>query len=62
MPCDAEVTPRAGSLRAMTGFTEHAFTARLPPFAHALMAYRRDHTLDGQPRTSRRERAEDHGP
>jgi Helix-turn-helix of DDE superfamily endonuclease len=54
MPSYEEVTQRAGSVRAMTGLTEHEFTALLPPFEHALMAYMRDHTIDGQPRTSRR--------
>jgi hypothetical protein len=54
MPSYEEVTQRAGSLRAMTGLTEHEFTALLPPFEHALMAYMRDRTIDGQPRTSRR--------
>jgi len=54
MPSYEEVTQRAGSLRAMTGLTEQEFTALLPPFEHAWLAYREDHTLDGQPRTSRR--------
>jgi hypothetical protein len=48
------VTQRAGSLRAMTGLIEQEFTALLPPFEHAWLAYMEDHTLDGQPRTSRR--------
>ena len=54
MPRYEEVTPRAGSLRAMTGFTEQEFTAFLPIFEHAWLAYMADHTLDGHPRTSRR--------
>lgn len=54
MPSDEEGTQRAGSLRAMTGLTEHEFTALLPPFEHAWLAYMQDHTLDGHPRTSRR--------
>jgi hypothetical protein len=54
MPSDEEVTQRAGSLRAMTGLTEREFTALLPPFEHAWLAYMEDHTLDGHPRTSRR--------
>jgi hypothetical protein len=54
MPSYEEVTQRAGSLRAMTGFTEEEFTALLPPFEHAWLAYMEDHTLDGHPRTSRR--------
>jgi Helix-turn-helix of DDE superfamily endonuclease len=54
MPSYEEVTQRAGSLRAMTGLTEQEFTALLPHFEHACVAYMRDHTIDGQPRTSRR--------
>ena len=54
MPSSEEVTQRAESLRAMTGITEQEFTALLPPFEHAWLAYMEDHTLDGQPRTSRR--------
>jgi truncated hemoglobin YjbI len=62
MPSYDEVTPRAGSLRAMTGLTEPEFTALLPHFARALAAYLQDRTIDGQPRTSRRDRAYDNGP
>jgi len=54
MPSYEEVTHRAGSLRAMTGLTELEFTALLPPFEHAFLASMNDHTLDGQPRPSRR--------
>ena len=54
MPSDEEVTQRAGSGRAKTGLTPQAFTALLPPFEHALLAYMATHTIDGQPRTSRR--------
>lgn len=54
MPSYEEVTQRAGSLRAMTGFTAPEFTALLPHFEHAFEAYMRDRTIDGQPRTSRR--------
>jgi hypothetical protein len=54
MPSDEDVTQRAGSLRARTGFTEQEFTALLPHFEHALVAYLRDRTIDGQPRASRR--------
>jgi hypothetical protein len=54
MPSDEEVTQRAGSLRAMTGLTQPEFSAFLPPFEHAFLVYREDHTIDGQPRTSRR--------
>jgi Helix-turn-helix of DDE superfamily endonuclease len=54
MPSYEEVTQRAGSLRSMTGLTEAEFTALLPHFEHALVAYLQDRTIDGQSRTSRR--------
>ena len=54
MPSYEEVTQRAGSLRSMTGLTEAEFTARLPHFEQAFVTYMRNHTMDGQPRTSRR--------
>jgi hypothetical protein len=54
MPSDEEVIQRAGSLRAMTGFTQPEFTALLPHFEHAFLGYMQDHTIDGQPRASRR--------
>jgi Helix-turn-helix of DDE superfamily endonuclease len=54
MPRYDEVTQRAGSLRAMTGFTAQELTALLPHFARALAAYLQDRTIDGQPCTSRR--------
>jgi hypothetical protein len=54
MPSYDEVTQRAGSLRAMTGLTQPEFTALLPHFEHAFLAYMQEHTIDGQPRTSRR--------
>jgi hypothetical protein len=54
MPNDEEVIQRAGSLRAMTGFTHQEFTALLPHCEHAFLAYLADRTMDGQPRTSRR--------
>jgi hypothetical protein len=54
MPSYEEVTQRAGSLRAMTGLTAPEFTALLPHFEHAFEAYMRDHTIEDQPRTSRR--------
>jgi hypothetical protein len=38
----------------MTGLTAQEFTALLPPFERAWLAYMEDHTLDGHPRTSRR--------
>jgi Helix-turn-helix of DDE superfamily endonuclease len=53
MPSYEEVTQRAGSVRAMTGLTPREFTALLPPFEHALLAYMETHTSDRQPRTSR---------
>ena len=59
MPSDVEVIQRAGSLQAMTGLTEQEFTALLPHFEHACGAYMHDHTIDGQPRTSRRYRTYD---
>jgi Helix-turn-helix of DDE superfamily endonuclease len=62
MPSDEEVTQRAGSLRAMTGLTAQEFTALLPPFEHAWLAYMEDHTLDGHPRTSRRDRTYETAP
>jgi hypothetical protein len=62
MPSYEDVTQRAGSLRAMTGLTEEEFTALLPHFEHALGAYLQDRTIDGHPRTSRRDRAYDHCP
>ena len=62
MPRYDEVTQRAGSLRAMTGLTEHEFTALLPHVARALAAYLQDRTIDGQPRTSRRYSAYDNCP
>ena len=54
MPSYDEVTQRAGSLRAMTGLTQPEFSALLAHFEHAFLAYMEDHTIDGQPRTSRR--------
>ena len=51
---DEEVIQRAGSLRAMTGFTPQEFTALLPHVEHAILDDMAEHTLDGQPRTSRR--------
>ena len=62
MPSDEEVTQRAGSLQAMTGVTHPACTALLPPFEHAFLASRQEHTIDGQPRTSRRESPYDTSP
>jgi hypothetical protein len=62
MPSYEEVTQRAGSLRAMTGLTPQEFTALLPHFEHASLAGMADHTMDGQPRTSRRSSTYDHTP
>ena len=56
MPNDAEVIQRAGSVRAMTGFTQQECTALLPHVEHAFVAYLADRSIDGQPRTSRRYR------
>jgi len=56
MPRDAEVTQRAGSLRALTGLTETEFQALLPPFEQAFVAYMQDRTIDRHPRMSRRYR------
>jgi DDE superfamily endonuclease len=46
----------------MTRLTEPEFTALLPHFEHALAAYLQDRTIEGQPRTSRRDRTYDHCP
>jgi hypothetical protein len=62
MPSDAEVSRRAGSVRAMTGLTSQEFMALLPPFEHAFLAYMADHTIDGQPRTHRRDSTYDPSP
>lgn len=62
MPSDEDVSQRAGSVQAMTGFTPQAFEALLPHFEHALAADLQDRTIDGQPRTSRRYRPDDNGP
>jgi hypothetical protein len=62
MPRSDEVTQRTGSLRAMTGLPEPECTARLPHVERALAAYLQNRTIDGQPRTSRRDRVYDHCP
>ena len=54
MPSYEEVTQRAGSLRSLTGLTEAEFHALLPHFEQAFVTDMHDHTIDGQPRTSRR--------
>ena len=54
MPSYEDVTPRAGSLRSMTGLTEAECMALLPHVEQALVVYLQDRTIDGQPRTSRR--------
>ena len=38
MPSDEDVTPRAGSLQAMTGLSQQAFEALLPHYEQALAA------------------------
>ncbi|MGH8069211.1 MAG: hypothetical protein ACRERE_29050 [Candidatus Entotheonellia bacterium] len=43
----------------MSGLTDQACQARLPHFAQAFVAYMHNHTLDGQPRTVRRDRTYD---
>jgi hypothetical protein len=62
MPSYEDVTQRAGSLQAMTGFTTQEFEALLPHFEHALVAYLQHRTIDGHPRTSRRYSTYDHCP
>jgi hypothetical protein len=62
MPSYEDVTTRAGSLPAMTGLTEEEFQALLPHVEQAFVAYRQDHTIDGQPRTVRRYSPYDTGP
>jgi hypothetical protein len=57
-----EVTQRAGSLRAMTGLTAPEFTALRPHVERALAASLQNRTIDGQPRTSRRDSAYDNCP
>jgi hypothetical protein len=59
MPSDEEVTQRAGSLRAVTGLTDAEFHALRPHFEQALVTHLQDHTLEGQPRTSRRSSTDD---
>jgi hypothetical protein len=54
MPSYDEVAQRAGSLGAMTGLTLQECSALLPPFEQAFLAYVQEHTIDGQPRSSRR--------
>jgi hypothetical protein len=46
----------------MTGLTEAEFRALLPHFEQALVVYLQDRTIDGQPRTSRRDSAYDNCP
>jgi Helix-turn-helix of DDE superfamily endonuclease len=62
MPSYEDVIQRAGSVQAMTGFTQQEFEMLLPHFEHALAAYLQDRTIDGQPRTSRRYRPYDNCP
>jgi hypothetical protein len=62
MPSYKDVTQRAGSLQAMTGLTQQAFEVLLRHFEPALAAYLQDRTIDGQPRTSRRDRPYDNCP
>jgi hypothetical protein len=46
----------------MTGLTQPEFSALLVPFERAFLTYMADHTIDGQPRTSRRDRTYDTSP
>jgi hypothetical protein len=62
MPSDADVTQRAGSLRALTALTDAEFYALRPQFAQAFVTDRQDRTMDGQPRTSRRDTTDDSCP
>src|SRR5262245_23160324 len=55
MPSYEEVTQRAGSLRSLTGLTDAEFQALLPHFEQAFVIYMQDRTIDGNPRTSRRD-------
>jgi hypothetical protein len=55
MPSYEEVTQRAGSLRSMTGLTEAEFMVLLPHFEQAFVASMQHRTIDGNPRTSRRD-------
>jgi hypothetical protein len=55
MPSYEEVTQRAGSLRSLTGLTTPEFQALLPSFEQAFEAYMGNRTIDGHPRTSRRD-------
>jgi Helix-turn-helix of DDE superfamily endonuclease len=50
-----EVTQRAGSVRALTGLTEAECQALLPLFEQAFVTSMHDRTIDGPPRTSRRD-------
>ena len=59
MPSDEDVTPRAGSLRSMTGLTAAECMALLPHVEQALVVHLQDRTIDGQPRTSRRYTTDD---
>jgi hypothetical protein len=59
MPRYEEVTQRAGRLRSLTGLTEAEFHGLLPHFAQAFVTSMHDHTIDGQPRTSRRYSTDD---
>jgi len=62
MPSDEEVTQRAGRVQAMTGLTPQECTALLPHFEHAFLADMQDHTIEGQPRTNRRDSTYDPSP
>ena len=55
MPNSEEVTQCAGSLQAMPGVTPAEFTALLPHVERAFVGAMQERTIDGQPRTSRRD-------
>jgi Helix-turn-helix of DDE superfamily endonuclease len=46
----------------MTGLTPQEFSALLPHFEQAFLAYMQEHTIDGQPRTSHRYSPYDNSP
>jgi hypothetical protein len=55
MPSYEEVVQRAGSVRSLTGLTAAECEALRPQFERALITSMQDRTIDGHPRTSRRD-------
>ena len=49
-----EVTQRAWHLWVMTGLIQSEFITLFPHFENALLTYMQEHTIDRQPRPSRR--------